>query len=142
MSSILPLGRQYNLTSSVTTAARRVSLRDCSGIGFVVVGASAATPLSITEANAQTGGTSQALPGLATLTYYTMANAAGVWTVGAGAPTTIANAAAVLYAWVPQGALSDGFSYLAASHATGTVVYLLGDLDVKRKVTNLRSVDA
>ncbi len=142
MSSISQLGRAFNATSSVTTTARRVSLKDYSGCGFLVVGASAATPVTISESTAQTGGTRQTIPGLASFVYYTMANGAGTWTLGAGAPTTIANAAALLYVWVPQGALSDGFSYLDASHATGTIVYLLGDVDVQRRPTLLRSVDA
>ncbi len=144
MSSILPLGRQYNLLSSVTTAARRVSLRDASGVGFYVVGASAATGLTITEATAATGGTSQTIPG--TFVYWTMANASGVWTqqtaAASGSINTIANAAAGLYVWVSQGALSDGFRYLAASHATGTIVYIIGDLDVQRKPVNLRDATA
>ena len=54
--------------------------------------------------------------------------------------TTIASTSAALYVYIPQGALSDGFSYLACSHATGTSVYLAGDLDVQRKVTNLRDL--
>lgn len=145
MSSILPLGRNYNALSSVTTAARRVSLRDCSGVGFFVVGASGATTVTITEANAASGGTSQTLAG--TFSYWTMANGADTWTAGAGGVngtsiTTVANAAALLYVWIPQGALSDGFSYLAASHATGTILYVLGDLDVQRKPTNLRALTA
>lgn len=144
MSSILPLGRQYNLTSSVTTTNKRVSLRDCSGIGFVVAGASAATAVTIQEANAATGGTIQ---NLATITeYWTQAATGGVWTrvvqAAAATATTVANAGALLYVFVPQGALSDGFTYLAASHATGTIVYLLGDLDVQRTPSNLRDVTA
>jgi hypothetical protein len=143
MSSILPLGRQYNLTSSVTTAAIRVSLANCSGVGFYIVGASAATTATITEATASSGGTSQTLAG--TFPYWTQASGTSVWTAGAGGVngtslTTVASAAAALYVFVPQGALSDGFSYLACSHATGTCVYIMGDLDVGRKVTNLANV--
>lgn len=145
MSSILPLGRQYNLLSSVTTAARRVSLRDASGIGFLIVGASAATTATITEATAASGGTSQTLAG--TFQYWTMANSSGVWTAGSGGVngtsiTTVANAAAALYVYIRQGDLSDGFSYLACSHATGTSVYIVGDLDVQRKPVNLRDLTA
>jgi hypothetical protein len=144
MSAINRLGDAFNLCHSATTTARRVSLRDCSGIGFYVAGASAATGVTITEATAQTGGASQTLPG--TFVYYTMANGAGVWTqqvaAASGSINTIANVAAGLYVFIPQGALSDGFSYLAASHATGTIMYIMSDLDVGRKPTNLRSVDA
>lgn len=145
MSSILPLGRQYNLTVSATTSAIRTSLANCSGIGFYIVGASAATTATITEATAASGGTSQTLAG--TFSYWTQASGTSAWTAGVGGVngtsiTTVANAAAALYVFIPQGALSDGFSYLACSHATGTSVYILGDLDVGRKVTNLANVRA
>ena len=143
MSSILPLGRTHNALASVTTAARRISLRDCAGVGFLVANASAATTITITEANAASGGTSQTLAG--TFSYWTMAAGAGVWTAGAGGVngtsiTTIASTAALLYVYIPQGALSDGFSYLACSHATGTSIYLPSDLDVQRKPVNLRDL--
>lgn len=145
MSSILQLGRTFNATSSVTTTAKRVSLRDCSGVGFLIVGATGATTATITEANAASGGTSQTLAG--TFSYWTQAATGGVWVAGSGGVngtsiTTVAAAGACLYVYIPQGALSDGFSYLACSHATGTSVYLLGDLDVQRTPTNLRDVTA
>lgn len=145
MSSILPLGRDYNATCSVTTAVKRVSLRDCSGVGFLIVNASAATTATISESTAASGGTRQTLAG--TFSYWTMASGAGVWTAGAGGVngtsiTTIAAVGALLYVFIPMGALSDGFSYLDCSHATGTSVYLLGELNVQRKVLNLRDVTA
>jgi hypothetical protein len=145
MSSISQLGRVFNLASSITTGAKRVSLKDCSGIGFVVAGASAATTLTITEANAATGGTSQTLAG--TFDYWTQAATGGVWTKGVGGVNgtsinTVAAAGALLYVFIPQGALSDGFSYLAASHATGTIVYVMGDLDAQRRPVNIPDVTA
>ncbi len=145
MSSIAPLGRLFNLTTSVTTAGRRVSLRNCSGIGFYIVGASGATTATISESTAQSGGTRQTLAG--TFPYWTQTNGVGTWAAGSGGVngtsiTTIANTAASLFVWVPQGALSDGFSYLDCSHATGTSVYILADLNVARKVVNLQSVDS
>ena len=140
MSSILPLGRTYNLTYSPTTTAVRVSLRDCSGVGFYVTGASAATTVTITEANAATGGTSQTLAG--TFSYWTQASGTSAWTAGAGGVngtsiTTINSATGTLFVWIPQGALSDGFSFLACSHATGNSTYVLGDLDAERSVAKL-----
>jgi len=146
MSSISQLGRVFNLASSVTTGAKRAALTDASGIGFVVAGASGATTLTITEANAATGGTSQTLAG--TFDYWTMpATGPAIWTKGAGGVNgtsinTLAAAGALLYVFIPQGALSDGFSYLAASHATGTIIYIMGDLDVQRRPVNLRDVTA
>ena len=148
MSSILTLGRTLNATVSVTTAAKRVSLRDCSGVLFLLTNSSGATAMTITEANAATGGTSQACPGIAIgTTYYTQATGTGVWTANlttvASQITTSINAVGALHAiYVNQGALSDGFSYLAASHATGSIIYILGDLDVQRLPTNLRDVTA
>lgn len=144
MSSINPLGRLLNATSSVTTTAKRVNLRDCSGVLFLVVGATAATAVTIQEANAASGGTAQ---NLATITeYWTQAATGGVWTrvtqAAAATATTVAAAGAVLAVYIPQGALSDGFSYLTASHATGTIVYVLSDLDVQRWPSNLRDVTA
>lgn len=141
MSSIMQLGRQYNLTYSPTTTAVRVSLRDCAGVGFYVVGASGTTTVTITEANAASGGTSQTLAG--TFSYWTQASGTSAWTAGSGGVngtsiTTLNSANGGLYVYIPQGALSDGFSYLACSHATGNSIYVLGDLDVQRKVVNLR----
>lgn len=142
MSSVAPLGYKFNTLSSVTTAARRVSLKNCSGVTFTVVGASAATGLTLTEANAATGGTSQTLAG--TYVYYTMAAGSGVWVrqtaAASGAINTIASAAAQLSVFVPQGALSDSFAYISASHATGTIVYVMADLDVQRFPQNLQDV--
>lgn len=145
MSSMLNLGSRFNLTYSATTSAIRTSLKDCSGIGFYIVGASAATTATITEATAASGGTSQTLAG--TFAYWTQASGTSAWTAGTGGVngtsiTTVANAAATLFVYIPQGALSDGFSYLACSHATGNSVYILGDLDAARRVTNLPNVRA
>ena len=145
MSSILQLGRQFNLTGSVTTSAKRVNVKDAAGVGFILINAGGATTITITEANAASGGTSQTLAG--TFSYWTQAATGGVWLAGSGGVngtsiTSVNNTAALLYVYVPQGALSDGFSYLAASHATGSFVYALGDLDVQRKIVNLPNVTA
>jgi len=67
---------------------------------------------------------------------------AGAGGVNGTSITTVANTAALLAVFIPQGALSDGFSYLACSHATGTSVYILSKLDVGRRITNLRDVTA
>lgn len=139
MSSFAPLGYKFNTLSSITTTARRVSLRNMQGVTFTVVGATAATGLTITEANAATGGTSQTLAG--TFVYYTMASGAGVWVrqtaAASGSINTIAAAAASLSVFVPAGALSDGFAYVAASHATGTIVYIGEGLAYQRFPQNL-----
>lgn len=140
MSSILQLGMGYNLTYSPTTTAVRVNLRDCAGVGFYVTGATGTTTVTITEANAASGGTSQTLAG--TFSYWTQASGTSVWTAGTGGVngtsiTTLNSATGALYVFIPQGALSDGFSYLACSHATGNSTYILGALDVQRRPTLL-----
>jgi hypothetical protein len=148
MSSINPLGRTMNATVSVTTAAKRVSLRDCAGVLILLTNSSSTAAMTILESNAASGGTNQACPGIAIGTpYWTQATGTGVWTqlatTVASQITTTINAVGALHAiYVPQGALSDGFSYINMSHATGTGILILGDLDVQRKVTNLRDVTA
>jgi hypothetical protein len=144
VSSINPLGRLLNATSSVTTTAKRVNLRNCSGVLFLVANASAATAVTIQEANAATGGTAQNLSAITE--YWTQAATGGVWTrvtqAAAATATTVANTGALLAVYIPQGALSDGFSYLTASHATGTIIYVLSDLDVQRFPSNIQDVTA
>lgn len=146
MSAILPLGRLLNATASVTTAVKRVSTKNASGILILMTNSTGATAMTITECNAASGGTSQACPGLAIGTaYWTQASGAGVWTANvttvASQITTSINGAGALHAiFVPAGALSDGFSYVAASHATGTMLLCPTDLDVQRTPANLADV--
>jgi hypothetical protein len=139
VSSINPLGRLFNASVSVTTANTRFSLRDASGILFLVTGATTGNA-TLQEANAPSGGTIQ---NLAVITeYWTQNN--GVWTrsTQAAAATAPSVTGGLTAFYVPQGALSDGFSYLAVSHATGTIVPVMADLDVRRAPQNLRDVRA
>ncbi len=106
-----------------------------------------ATAMTILESNAATGGTNQACPGLVIGTpYWTQATGTGVWTqstMSVASQITSINAAGALHAvWVPQGVLSDTFNYINMSHATGTGLLIQGDLDVQRKVVNLKDVTA
>lgn len=139
MSSMNPLGRMFNLATSATTTGVRVSLRDCAGVTFILIGATSGNA-TISEANAASGGTSQSLA--AVTEYFTQNN--GVWTrvTQAAAATFTAATGGLAACYIPQGALSDGFSYLSASHATGSFVYALADLDIGRKPANLRDVRA
>lgn len=136
MSSILPLGRLYNLDTSATTTATRVNLRNAAGCLFVLIGATSGNA-TVTEANAASGGTSQ---NLATITEY-YRHSSGTWTkvTQAAAATFTAGTGGLAACWIPQGTLSDGFSWVAASHASGSFVYIVGDLDVRRAVANLAS---
>lgn len=139
MSSIEQLGRDFNLFTSATTAAPRFNLRDAAGVTIVLIGATSGNA-TIQECNAASGGTAQ---NLATITrYYTQAS--GVWTqtTQAAAATFTAVTGGLAAVYIPQGALSDGFTYLTASHGTGSFVYILGELDVQRRPQNIRTVTA
>ena len=145
MSSINPLGRTLNVATSATTSAVRVSMRDCSGVLFVLIGATSGA-VTINESNAASGGTTQNAGGAgAVFPWWTQNN--GVWTrqtpatvTGTGGVT--AATGGLLAVYVSQGSLSDGFNYVSASHGTGSFVYVLADLDVQRKPENLRDVRA
>lgn len=144
MSSINPLGRLFNATASATTSNKRVNLRDASGALILVSGTTGATAVTVQEANAASGGTIQNLAAITE--YWTQPATGGVWTrvtqAAAATATTLNGLATLLALYIPQGALSDGFSYVAASHATGNVITILSDLDVQRWPSNLRDVTA
>ena len=146
MSSILPLGRSMNFSRSASGGNVRFNLRDCSGIGFLV-DLPTTTATTITEQNAASGGTSQALAnGAAGSITFVYAQTAGVWTAqptwAVNNVVTAVGTVDLVYIWVPQGALSDGFSYLSANNASKPVLAVMGDLDVQRRPSNLRDVRA
>lgn len=137
MSSINPLGRLLNAGYSASGGNVRFNLRNCSGITFLCVGATSGN-ISVQECNAASGGTAQ---NLAAITTYWTWNA-GVWTkvTQAAANTFTATTGGLCAAFIPQGALSDGFSYLTANHGSSPVVAIMSDLDVQRKPENLQDV--
>ncbi len=139
MSSINPLGRLFNLGYSASGGNVRFNLRDASGVLFITVGATSGNT-TIQEANAASGGTAQNLA--AVTEYYTWNN--GVWTrvTQAAAATYTSTTGGLAAAYIPQGALSDGFSYVTANHGSSAVIGILADLDVQRKPANLRDVRA
>lgn len=144
MSSILPLGRTVNVGYSATTSAVRANLRDASGVLFILTGATTGS-VTINEYNAATGGTTQVAGNGASYVYFTQNN--GVWTRQAattvnGTGGVAATTGGVLAIYVSAGSLSDGFSYVSASHATGNFTYIIGDLNVGRKPENLRDFRA
>lgn len=126
---MLALGRHFNLGTSATTAGVRFSLRNATGVGFILTGATSGAA-TISEANAASGGTSQVLSRITR--YWTQNN--GVWTqvTQAAAATFTAATGGLAYAWVDTAMLSDGFSYVSASHATGSFVVIPHDLEVQR----------
>lgn len=146
MSSILPLGRTMNFCRNASGGSVRISLRDNCGVGFLVDLPTTGV-LTITEQNAATGGTSQALNnGAAGSVTFVYSQTNGVWTAqptwAVANVVTSTGAADLLYVWIPQGGLSDGFNYLSASHSIKATTYIQGDLDAQRKPAILRDVRA
>jgi hypothetical protein len=132
------LGDLFNLATSATTSKVRANLKNATGITIVLLAASGVA--TIREANAASGGTEQ---DLAVITkYYTQAN--GVWTKvpQAAAATVTAVTGGLLAVYVPAIALSDGFAYICASHASGSFVYVIHGLQVKRDPANLADLRA
>jgi hypothetical protein len=133
------LGRAFNLATSATTANARVNLKNYAGVTFVLIGATSGAA-TIQEANAASAGTIQ---NLAKITRYYTQNA-GVWTkvTQAAAATVTAATGGLLAVYIDGTQLSDGFTFLAASHATGSFVYVLHDVEVQRAPANLANVSA
>lgn len=162
MSSQLPLGFQFNLGRNASGGTNRASFRDCSNYLFVIDTPTAGA-VTITEANASTGGTSQVL-GTSSATAIPLpaptpggvpvywSQTSGVWTsvpIVAGGNYVLATAVLTLTGspdqvaiWINQGALSDGFSYIQVSHAAKATTYIACPIDVQRKPTNLRNIYA
>jgi hypothetical protein len=141
MSAMLAFGRLYNLGVSITTAKSRFNMRDCDCVGILLVGATAATNLTLNECNAASAGTEQAL---AVVTqYWTQAAAASptAWTrVTQGAASTVPSInGGLTYFEVSGVSMSDGFKYIDTTHATATMIYVLNGLDVRRAPETLVS---
>lgn len=134
-----PLGAQLNLATSATTAKTRVNLKNAGGCLFVLIGATSGAA-TINECNAASGGTEQALSKITT--YYTQAS--GLWTkvTQAAGSTVTAATGGLLAVYVDATWLSDGFTYVDASHASGSFVYILSGLELQRKPANLVAVTA
>src|SRR6185312_8581377 len=108
----------------------------------------AASTLTVTEANAASGGTSQNIAGGLTpannVRVFTQTS--GVWTQQttgiSGAVVTVSGTPDLLYVWVPQGALSDGFGWLTGAHSAKVTTYVTGDIDVARAPNLLQNYTA
>lgn len=139
MSAREGLGDIFNLATSATTGKTRANLQNATGVTIVLIGATSGNA-TINECNAASGGTEQAL---ATITkYYTQAS--GLWTkvTQAAASTVTAVAGGLLAVYIPAVALSDGFTYIDATHASGSFVYILHGLQTRRVPENLKAVTA
>lgn len=119
------LGRLFNLGTSATTANGRVSMVRGSAISIVLVGATSGDA-TIQEHNAASGGTSQNLPAITE--YWRQNN--GVWTkvTQAAAATFTAGTGGLAVAEIDAARLSDGFTHVSASHASGTLLYVVSGL--------------
>lgn len=139
MSAREGLGDVFNLATSATTAAVRVNLENATGVTFVLIGATSGNA-TIQEHDAASSGTSQ---NLAVVTkYYTQAS--GVWSkvTQAAAATVTAVTGGLLAVHISAVSLSAGFKYVSISHASGSFVYVLHGLQVKRVPENLKAVTA
>lgn len=133
------LGRAFNLGTSATTTATRFNLKNYAGVTFVLIGATSGNA-TFQEANAASGGTAQNLSKITR--YYTQNN--GVWTkvTQAAAATITAATGGLAAVYIDGTQLSDGFTYVTGSHATGSFVVILHDVEVQRAPANLANITA
>jgi hypothetical protein len=131
---MLGIGRLFNLGVSPTTTKNRYNMRDADMIGVLLVGATAATNLTLNECNAASGGTEQALAVVTTYWTQAVATAPTAWTkVTQGAASTVPSInGGVTYFEVSGVSMSDGFKYIDVTHATATMVMIPNGLDVRR----------
>jgi hypothetical protein len=141
VAQILGLGYRFNLGVSPTTTKNRYNMRDAEVVGILVVGATAATALTLNECNAATGGTEQALAVITQVWTQASATAPAAWTSApqAAASTITSINGGVSYFEVSGVSMSDGFKYLDATHATATMIFILNGLDVRRAPSSLVS---
>ncbi len=141
MAAKIGLGYLYNLGGNVTTAKNRFNLENADCVGILLVGATAATNLTLNECNAASGGTEQALA--VVTTYWTQAAIATptAWTkvTQAAASTVPSINGGLTYFEVSAVSLSDGFKYVDVTHATATMVFIMHGLEVMRAPENLKS---
>lgn len=136
------LGKDFNLLNQLASGTVRVNLRAANGVTLICTGAATSGNVTVNECNAASGGTSQALARITA--YWTQTN--GVWTkvTQAAAATFPMTAAGISVAEVETSMLSDGFSYITASHATANtqVLHVVRGLEVQRNPTFLADIRA
>ncbi|MCX4703871.1 hypothetical protein [Streptomyces sp. NBC_01373] len=133
------LGRLFNAATSATTTATPFHLKDSGGATIILIGATSGAA-TIQEAQDSAGTGAQ---NLAVFTKYYRQNS-GTWTkvTQAAGATVTAGTGGLLVAEVDAAQLSDGYTHITASHASGSFVILPRDLTTQRKPENLRSVTA
>jgi hypothetical protein len=144
------LGRLVNPVSSPTTTATWVSLKDAAGVVFLAVGSSGTTNVTVQIAKDAAGTSAQnfapgsTVPCDGITEYFVQHSGSWARSTQAGAatvPTT--SASGDITAFEVLGVqLPDGFAYINASHASATMVLLLSDLEIERKLANLRNPTA
>lgn len=143
MSARQGLGDLFNAATSATTSKVRVNLKNATGVTIFLIGATSGAA-TINECNAASGGTEQLVGGGGggvALQYFTQNN--GVWTVNTGSASTVTAATGgLLSVYIPAVLLSSGFTYVDASHASGSFVYVLHGLQSKRYPPNFPDVRA
>ena len=134
------LGDLFNLATSATTGVVRANLQNATGVTIVLIGATSGAA-TLTECNAASGGTSQNVANGVT-EYFTQNN--GLWTrvTQAAAATVTAATGGLLTVYFPAVQLTKGFTYIAASHASGSFVYILHGLELRRDPPSLKAVTA
>lgn len=133
------LGRLLNTRLSATTSANTVNLSDAGGVTIFGTGTSSGD-VTFTQRTGPDGtGSSSAL---FISRWWGQTN--GVWTQTNLSPADDAFAMNVGLWCVEVDAdqLADGYSYVAASAAAGTIFLVKRDLHVQRKAANLRDLRA
>lgn len=134
------LGRDFNAYLQAGAGTQRINLKAADGVTFFVFGATSGN-VTLTEANAATGGTSQVLPRIDR--YWSQTN--GVWTrttQAAGSTFALSSGPALWCFEVETSMLDDGFSYVYANHATAQVLMLPRGLEQQRNPTFLADIRA
>ena len=132
------LGRLYNGRISTTTAALTVNLSDCGGVTIFGTGTSSGD-VTFTQRTGPDGTGSSAA--LQITKWYGQTN--GVWTATTQAADDAFAMNVTLWAVeIDAIQLNDGYSYVAASAAAGTLFLVKRDLHVMRKAANLKDVRA
>lgn len=133
------LGRVHNFAGSSIAAARRVYVGDAGSFALIVVNP-AANLVTVTQATAQSGGSTAAL----NFTKRYAQTTTGVWvvtTASSGNTFTPAGTEDLVVIEFSNASLSDGFKYVFATIATaGELVWALHDLAVQRHPASLRDV--
>jgi hypothetical protein len=144
MTATTGLGYRFNLGGSATTAKNRFNMKDAAVCGILMVGSTGTTNLTLNECNAASGGTEQALSVITQ--YWTQAAIATptAWTrvTQAAASTVPGINGGLTYFEVSAVSMSDGFTYLDATHASATMVFILNGLNVRRAPAALASAIA